>query len=100
MKESRQSDVPVAVVVAVVDLVIMAMLASSYVLSGLSIGAPDARDVHQRDTYQHDILVITTLFAGGGCALAALFRFWKTSITHLVVTGLPLLACIAWRSWS
>ncbi|MFH8350270.1 hypothetical protein [Streptomyces sp. NPDC018045] len=100
MKEPRQSDVPVAVVVAVVDVVIVALLASAYVMSGLSIGAPSAHDTHQRETYQHNILVITTLITGGGCALAALFRLWKTSITHLVVTGLPLLACIAWRSWS
>ncbi|MFE5741318.1 hypothetical protein [Streptomyces celluloflavus] len=99
MKEPRQSDVPVAVVVAVVDLVVVAILASAYVLSGLSIGAPDTREVQQHETYEHSILVITALFVGGGCALAALFRFWKTSITHFVVTGFPLLACVAWQTW-
>ncbi|MGD3111563.1 hypothetical protein [Streptomyces sp. YGL11-2] len=100
MKKPRRSDVPVAIVVAVVDLVIMTMLASAYGLSGLSAGAPDAREVRQHESDEITILVMTALLAGGGCALAALCRFWKTSITHLVVTGLPLLACVTWQEWS
>ncbi|MER5542997.1 hypothetical protein [Streptomyces sp. NPDC002589] len=100
MKKPRQSDVPLAVLVAAIDLVAIGMLASYYVLSGLSIGAPDARELQQRETSQNSILVITALFAGGGSALAALFRFWKTSITHLVLTGLPLLAILVLLTWN
>ncbi|MFJ5548226.1 hypothetical protein [Streptomyces sp. NPDC093225] len=94
-REPRPADGPTAVAVGIVDLVVVAMLATAYVLSGLTIGAPDARELHDTEVYRHTVVVVTAVFAGAGGAVAALFRFHRTSVTHLVVTGLALLAFVA-----
>jgi hypothetical protein len=66
------------------------------VVAGLSIGAPTEDEIQQTLARQQGILTFAAWFAGGGFALAALLRLWKTGVVHLTLVGLPLPAYVAW----
>lgn len=93
----RRNDGVPAAIVAVVDIVIVLCAGYGYVLSGLSIGAPSPQDVHDAAAEREGVLWFLAWVAGGGCCLAAVFRCWKTAVTHLVLVGLPLLVGLGFQ---
>ncbi|MGP3998753.1 hypothetical protein [Streptomyces sp. 8N706] len=97
-RQPRQHDGLIAVLVGLFDFLLVIILGYGMVVSGISFGAPNQYEMQRTAEEQHGILVFSAWLAGGGFALAAGLRFWKTGIIHLAIIGLPLLAYVAWKS--
>lgn len=89
------NDRALAGAVAIVDIVILAIVGFSFVMAGLSFGAPSPHDLHQTAADRNGMLTFLAWLVGGGFCVAALFRAWRTGITHLILIGLPLLVGLA-----
>lgn len=88
-RRPRELDGVFAVLVGLVDVVLVIVLGYGLVVSGIGAGFDEYADQRAAEG-QHDITVFTAWLAGGGFALAAVSRYWKTGVVHLLLTGLPL----------
>ncbi|WP_157855755.1 hypothetical protein [Streptomyces aureocirculatus] len=93
----RRNDGTLAVFVAVIDILIVLYAGYGYVLSGLSFGAPSPREAQDAAAERESILWFLAWLAGGGFCLAAVFRCWKTAVTHLALVALPLLVGLGFQ---
>lgn len=89
-RRPREHDGLCAVFVALLDVLLVIVLGYGLVVSGIGAGFDEYADQRAAEG-QHDITVFTAWVAGGGFALAAGLRYWKTGVVHLLLTGLPLL---------
>ncbi|MGI5377997.1 hypothetical protein ACQEV2_27860 [Streptomyces sp. CA-251387] len=89
-RRPREHDGLIAVLVGLLDVLVVIVLGFGMVASGIGAGFDEYAD-RRADAAQHDILVFAAWLAGGGFALAAVLRHWKTGVVHLLVVGLPLL---------
>ncbi|WP_369172180.1 hypothetical protein AB5J49_31065 [Streptomyces sp. R28] len=96
-RRPREHDGLIAVLVGVLDVLLVIVLGSGMVFSGIGAGFDEYAD-QWADAAQHDILVFTAWLVGGGFALAAALRYWKTGAVHLLIVGLPLLVFLGWQS--
>lgn len=96
-RRPREHDGLLAVLVGLFDVVLVIILGCGMVFSGIGAGFDEYAD-QRADAAQHGILVFAAWLAGGGFALAALLRYRKTGVVHLLIIGLPLLAFLAWQS--
>ncbi|MFH9071597.1 hypothetical protein [Streptomyces alboflavus] len=93
----RRNDGTVAVVTAVVDIMVVLCAGYGFVLSGLSFGAPSPQEVQDAAAARESVLAFLAWLVVGGCCLAAVFRCWKTAVTHLILVGLPLLVGLGFQ---
>lgn len=96
-RRPREHDGLIAVVVGVFDVLLVVVLGFGMVVSGIGSGFDEYAD-QRTAAEQHGILVFTAWLVGGGFALAAVLRYWKSGVVHLLVVGLPLLVFLGWQN--
>jgi hypothetical protein len=89
-RRPREHDGLLAVLVGLFDVLLVIILGYGMVVAGIGAGFDEYAD-QRADEDQHRILVFTAWLAGGGFALAAVLRYWKTGAVHLLLVGLPFL---------
>ncbi|AZQ37204.1 hypothetical protein EJ357_30255 [Streptomyces cyaneochromogenes] len=86
-RRPRELDGVFAVLVGLLDVLLVIIFGYGMIVSGIGAGFDEYADRHAVEG-QHDIAVFTGWLAGGGFALAAVSRYWKTAVVHLLLTGL------------
>ncbi|MDF3140735.1 MULTISPECIES: hypothetical protein [unclassified Streptomyces] len=96
-RRPREHDGLLAVLVGIFDVLLVIVLGYGMVFSGIGAGFDEYAD-QRADAAQHGIQVFAAWLAAGGFALAAVLRYWKTGVVHLLIVGLPLLVFLAEQS--
>ncbi|MFJ8534491.1 hypothetical protein [Streptomyces sp. NPDC093591] len=96
-RRPRAHDGLLAVLVGVFDVLLVIVLGYGMVVAGIGAGFDEYAD-QRADEDQDRILVLTAWLACGGFALAAVLRYWKTGVVHLLIVGLPLLVFLGEQS--
>ncbi|GAA4070176.1 hypothetical protein GCM10022233_53260 [Streptomyces shaanxiensis] len=96
-RRPRELDGVFAVLVGLLDVLLLIVLGYGMIVSGIGAGFDEYADRHAAEG-QHDIAVLTGWLAGGGFALAAVSRYWKTGAVHLLLTGLAFLLFLSYPS--